>query len=167
MVLKLDLSKKKLFIPPHIQSFHFLHHKNVVPCADIYHVDGLHFLSTISQNLHFGTIEFMPSSMHHASILAGIQQQVINIYSNCGFTATWIFTDHAFEQLCTALASSDINLSVTATNDEQVPEIECFIHVIKDHHNFSHLPTSKHHENTSSPAYCSNTKFNYPTKWCF
>lgn len=36
---------------------------------------------------------------------------------------TWIFTNHAFEHLCTVLASSDINLSITATNDEQVPEI--------------------------------------------
>jgi len=34
-------------------------HKDVVLCADVCHVDGLHFLTLISNNLHFMTIEFL------------------------------------------------------------------------------------------------------------
>jgi hypothetical protein len=105
-----------------------MRHNRVTICADICHVDGLRFLTTISRNLHFGTIEYVPS-LEQSSIVRGIMQ-VINIYHRRGFVVDWIFTDRAFEHIRDKLPSG-VSLNVTAAN-EHVPEIERFIRVIKE-----------------------------------
>jgi hypothetical protein len=104
-------------------------HRIITLCADVCHVDGLRFLTTISRHLHFGSIEYMPS-LEHSHVLAAIRR-VISIYTSRGFTVRWLLTDRAFEHLRPALLELDVHLNVTAAN-EHVPEIERFIRVIKE-----------------------------------
>jgi hypothetical protein len=106
-----------------------LRHRNVTVCADICHVDGLRFLTTISRHLHFGTIELVPS-LEHSHVLFALKH-VIHLYNSRGFNVQWLLTDRAFEHLRPALTSLNVHLNTTSAN-EHVPEIERFIRVIKE-----------------------------------
>lgn len=104
-------------------------HRSIILCADVCHIDGMRFLTTVSRHLHFGTIEFVPS-LDHNVILAAVTN-VIDIYASRGFTVQWLLTDRAFEHLRHALTALQVTLNTTAAN-EHVPEIERFIRVIKE-----------------------------------
>lgn len=93
----------------------------------------MRFLTTISWNLHFGTIEFVPSLVDHEVVITATTH-VIKLYHNCGFNVQWILTDCEFEDVCPALTTlNNIMLNTTATANEHVPEFEQFIYVIKEH----------------------------------
>ena len=110
-------------IPPHIME----HHQNITYCADIFYVNGLTFLHTISRKLLFRTVQYIPNRTKE-TIQEGIDL-VTNLYNSRGFKVIAIHADYEFTPLKERVRPVDLNC--TAAN-EHVPEIERSVHTIKD-----------------------------------
>ena len=106
-------------------------HGTVTICADLFHVDGLLFLATISRNLNFLTVQRLPSGHVLREILPGLDS-VNNTYAPHGFTIAAMYADEEFSPLVNALYTlTGIRVNICATN-EHVPEIERAIRTIKE-----------------------------------
>ena len=105
-------------------------HKNVTLCFDIFFVDGLTFVATVSRSLHFLTVEHI-ASRAIKNVLTCIKR-VNNIYKARGFKVQMTHADEEFTSMRDPLLELDgIGLNIAATN-EHVPEIERAIRTIKE-----------------------------------
>ena len=100
-------------------------HQRVTIAIDIMYVNKIPFFTTISRDLHFGTIECLAN--RRVSTIVGKLRSVIRLYEHRGFRVTKILADHEFEPLCTEYPMLD-----TCARGEHVPEIERYIRTIKD-----------------------------------
>ena len=102
------------------------HQQQVTIAIDIMFINAIPFFMTISQNLHFGTVEVLPNRQE--ATIKNKLWGVIQLYEQCGFRLTSIMADPEFEPL--RVASPQLN---TCGADEHVPEIKRFIRTVKDH----------------------------------
>jgi hypothetical protein len=118
--------------------------KNVTLCADIFYVDQLKFLVTLSRNIHFGTVEFIINRKHD-TILQSLTNAV-NLYKYFKYKVMSLLTDSEFYGLRNQLLHQGVLLN-TAAAHEHVGDIERYIRVIKERVRaiittlpFSHFP---------------------------
>lgn len=124
--------------PPHVPS-HTLRpipsslleaHRLVTLCFDIFYVDGFTFLLTVSRNLHFITVEHIPTRNILNHVLPCLQR-VHNVYTARGFKITMAHADDEFPSLRHPLLELDnIGLNIAAAA-EHVPEAERAIRTVK------------------------------------
>ena len=113
-------------VPPTILQFH----SQVSLCVDIMFINKLPFLITISKNLRFGTIDFLPNRQE-PTILKSLRT-TIQMYHSRGFQVLECLGDPEFEPLRDALTHVAVSLN-TASAGEHVPDIERYIRTVKDH----------------------------------
>ena len=101
-------------------------HQDMVLSMDIMFVNKLLFLVTSSCNLHFSTVESLPN--HQVGTVTMCLKKVIRLYHHHGFHVTSITCDPEFEVLQPSFPM--LNCCVA---DEHMPEIEWYIHTLKDH----------------------------------
>ena len=118
--------------------------KNVTLCADIFYVDQLKFLVSLSRNLHFATVEHIINRKHE-TILEALTN-AINLYKYYEYKVMSLLTDSEFYGLRNQLLTQGVLLN-TAAAHEHVGDIERYIRVIKERVRaiittlpFSHFP---------------------------
>lgn len=105
-------------------------YKDVTLCIDIFYLDKLVVLATVSRNLLFITTDFIDNRKIHDTVYPRLVQ-VQKMYKARGFKITSIHADGEFSPLYDDLLALKILLN-TASADEHVPEIERLIRVIKE-----------------------------------
>jgi len=96
------------------------------------YVNGILFLITISRNIQFGSAQAPPDETYK-SIYISLHNR-IKIYMYYGFAVIHIPGDGQFETMDTSKIGQGITLNIV-TNNEHVPEVECYIRTIKDMYN--------------------------------
>jgi len=110
-------------LPMSIQTWH----KNITLCADIFFLNGIPFLHTISKDLYLRTVEELQSRSYKH--LLTCTQSVLEVYLARGFEIAYMRGDNEFE--CLRESIRPTNLEIVAKN-EHVPEIERSIRTIKE-----------------------------------
>ena len=95
--------------------------QHIVISGDIFFVNKIPFLTTISQTIHLTTVHYL-TDQKTSTILKGLTK-VAAIYTNQGFIVKCALIDGQFELLCEDLTLIGINLNVMAAN-EHIPLIE-------------------------------------------
>jgi Reverse transcriptase (RNA-dependent DNA polymerase) len=103
------------------------HHRNVTLCVDIFYVNQILFLHSISRKLKVRTVNYI-TSRHKPNILKEILE-IIELYRHRGFIVTNIHGDIEFE--CIIRDIPTVNFEITP-NDAHVPEVERSIRTIKE-----------------------------------
>ncbi len=106
--------------------FHRLH-QFVVLTADVMFVNGIAFLTTLSQKLRLGTAEQLPS--HTATQLSNSLTKIVRLYAHTGFIVCVIMMDQEFDKVKDACKMVEINTTVAC---KHVGEIKRFIRTIKE-----------------------------------
>ena len=109
-------------------------HKNIALCFDIFFMDGLAFVGTVSWSLHFlNTIEYIKRRTNiRMHVFQCLKRVINNIYKARGLQIAMTHADEEFMSLRHPLLElENIQLNITATN-EHVPEIERAIRTIKE-----------------------------------
>ena len=104
-------------------------YSDVTLACDVMRGNGIPFVVTISQDIHYGTAAVLPSMK--LNILESAVTGVMKSYMLQDFTVRQIFVDKQFEGLKNKMNNQVIVNVVSA--EEHVPEIEQFIRVIKEH----------------------------------
>ena len=104
-------------------------HRNVELCANIMYIQNMPFLTTISKNISYRTIKWIPDKT--TDTLMKAFDTVFRIYNRAGFVITKLHCDPEFRHLQTVMMDVDIELQLCAAQ-EHVPEIERSIRVIKE-----------------------------------
>ena len=114
-------------LPPDILSAHH----DLVLCADIFFVDKIPFLVTISRQLKFITGDRLPNREVRTIVSALLR--VFSLYHKRGFKITVCNMDNEFEPLQNVMLSrtGGVPLNICAP-DEHVPEVERAIRTIKE-----------------------------------
>ena len=109
----------------------FILHKNgtVTLDIDLFYVNRLGFLTSLSQNITFGTVQHV-LDRKATTILNGVMA-IIEHYLLRGFTVKVINADNEFEPLRKDLIKMGIATNITSAN-EHVPRIERRIRLIKE-----------------------------------
>eukprot|EP00984_Skeletonema_dohrnii_P033562 scaffold30483_cov78-Skeletonema_dohrnii-CCMP3373.AAC.1 len=102
--------------------------KFVTLVADVMFVNGLPFFVTLSRNIRFVTVQFVPRRT--AGDLGNVLKQVIMLYKRAGFICQTAIMDGEFEKLQAKLSDS-IVINTTSKN-EHVGEIENKIKDLKN-----------------------------------
>jgi hypothetical protein len=102
-------------------------HRKVTLCVDFFFVQELCFLHTISRNIGFRTVVFVPD--RSSKTIIHELTAVIHLYTNRGFTVCNIHGDNEFE--CARLALTPTHLNIVAA-DGHVGKIERSIRTIKE-----------------------------------
>ena len=105
-------------------------HRNITLCINIFFVDGLAFLGTISRNIRFVTIEHI-SSRHIKKHILPCLIRVRDLYRSRGFQLVMCHADDEFTSLRASLLALNVGINIAATN-EHVPEIERAICTLKE-----------------------------------
>jgi Reverse transcriptase (RNA-dependent DNA polymerase) len=103
------------------------HHKDITLCVDIFYVQKLMFLTTISQKIRFRTVTPIPDRSKK-TILKELGD-IIRLYNTRGFMVTAIHADNEFECIRYDILPSMLNI---VTADDHVGEIERSIRTIKE-----------------------------------
>ena len=106
-------------------------HKEVTLCIDFFFVDGITFLTTISRNIRFITVEFMHDRIIQKSVVPSITR-VVNLYKARGFQVKMIMADDEFKSMKNSVMNEHGILLNTTSANEHVPEIERTVRVIKE-----------------------------------
>ncbi len=126
-------------IPPEL----IMNHHNIVLCMDGMKINGVPFLTTVSRNIMYRTVEWIPDQ--HSKSYRSVLDNVFRIYNRAGFKITTIHCDNEFRPLMDEL--EDVyNVHMNYANpQEHVPEAERNIRVIKERFRaaFHRLPFSK------------------------
>jgi hypothetical protein len=93
-------------------------------CVDVMYVNTIPMLVTLSRNIHFGTVEALPSCSK-ANILKAIHN-VLRVYRGSGFKVQTALMDGEFATMEGDLMDDRVRINVTA-RDEHVSEIERYI----------------------------------------
>ena len=110
-------------VPPELMELH----SSITICVDIFFVQRIPFLTTISRKLKFWTVALLPNRKKE-SIFKELFK-VINLYQSTGFTIPDIHCDNEF--YCLENDLYPIQLNVTPA-DDHVGEIERSIRTIKE-----------------------------------
>jgi len=102
-------------------------HMDVELCVDIFFVQGLVMLHTVSRKIHFRTVEELPSRSYK-HILSGLQR-VFNLYLGRGFNVLVMRADLEFQSFHDTFLPTTLEL---ASKGEHVPEIERSIRTVKE-----------------------------------
>jgi hypothetical protein len=70
-------------------------HRNVTLCLDILYVDGLVFVATVSRNIHFITIECIPTRNIEKYVVPSFTK-AYNLYKSRGFSIKMVHADEEF-----------------------------------------------------------------------
>ena len=121
-------------VPPDILD----RHRDLVVSMDIFFINKIPFLLTMSRNLHFGTGEAIPNVR---TVLQAIQR-MLAIYHARGFRVTTIPADPEFQPLDGMIPGVSFNF---CAQGEHVPDIERYVHTVKDrvHSGYNNLPFSR------------------------
>jgi Reverse transcriptase (RNA-dependent DNA polymerase)/Zinc knuckle len=119
----------------HVESVKFIslpdyileHHKDITLCVDIFYVQKLMFLTTISRKVRFRTVT--PIADRSKKTILKELGDIIRIYSVRGFTVTNIHGDNEFECVRYDILPCALNI---VTADDHVGEIERSIRTIKE-----------------------------------
>ena len=103
-------------------------HKNVTLVADVMFVCGLPFMITLSRDIRFVTVQYIPNRT--AKMLCSALKDVLKLYNRAGFVVHAALMDNEFEPLTGSLLESTI-INTTAKN-EHVGEIERKIRHVKE-----------------------------------
>ena len=103
------------------------HHRNVTLCLDIFYVQGLAYLHTISRPIGFRTVA--PITDRNKATLLRETKAVLRLYHARGLTVRDIHSDHEFE--CLRADLRPIVMDVVPP-DSHVGEVERSIRTIKD-----------------------------------
>ena len=102
---------------------------NIMVSADVMHVNGIPFFVTRSCNIHFGTVDVLPSLQ--AVDIGVALHHVVNIYSHRGFQVTMALMDGAFAGLHDVCNQLQVTLNTTS-RDEHVGDVERYIRTVKE-----------------------------------
>ena len=100
-------------------------------CMDIFFVDQLIFMGTISRKVLFTTVA--QTEDHTYKTVLEVIIKTIRLYKIRRFVVEFLLTDDKFSELAVVLLKEGILLNGTAAN-EYVPEIERLIRTIKERH---------------------------------
>ena len=106
--------------------FHRLHHF-VTLVADIFYVNGVAFLMTLSRKIRLYTAEHVPTRTGDA--LADSLKKIIRIYARGGFMVNYILMDQEFDKIVDKMDLAIVN---TCGAREHVTDAERGIRTIKD-----------------------------------
>ena len=95
--------------------------QNVILTSDIFFVNWVPFLVTLSQNIRLTTTHYLKNCK--PSTIAAALDQTMAIYAKLGFKVVQILMDGEFEPLHNDLNQASINLNITVAN-EHVPQID-------------------------------------------
>ena len=112
-------------VPPSILT----HYRKITLCIDLFYVDKIIFLATISRKILFTTVENI-ANRKLPTIYTSIEK-VVHIYRARGFRVHFVLSDNEFKGLRADILRLKIYLNCAAAN-EHVPEIERAIRVIKE-----------------------------------
>ncbi len=101
--------------------------KAVTLAADVFFVDGIAFLITVSRRIKFMTTEHLPVRMGMS--LSKHLQQVLLVYGQAGFRVRSILMDGEFEKVKGLMPTVECN---TTAAKEHVSEVECSIKMVKE-----------------------------------
>ena len=124
---------KRIIIPTYLPSgipddvLHTI--QQVILSSDIFYVDQLKFLVTLSRKLHFATVKYITVRKHDTIFEA--LENTISLYAYFKFKVCTLLTDSKYVGLKNRLLCLGVLLNLSATH-EHVGEIECFICVIKE-----------------------------------
>ena len=106
-------------------------YREITLSVDVFHVNGVRFLVTISRHLSFRTVRAL-NNMRKSTLLNAIKT-TIGTYESRGFTVKTIAADNQFECLRDDLMglNNPVNLNTTAT-DEHEPFIERSNRTVKE-----------------------------------
>ena len=90
--------------------FHRLHHV-VTLVADVYFVDGVAFLMTLSRRIRLTTVEHIPG--RRARVLADSLKKIIRIYARCGFMVNLILMGQEFDDIVDRIGMAIVNKCAT------------------------------------------------------
>ena len=103
------------------------HHSTVTLCVDIFFVQGLGYLHTISRNIGYRTV--VPIANRGVPTLLPKLRSVLRLYEARGFRVSDIHADREFECLHSSLLPVELN---TVAPDSHVGEVERSIRTIKE-----------------------------------
>jgi hypothetical protein len=116
--------------------------KAVTLAADMFFVDGIAFLITVSRRIKFMTTKHLP--IRTATSLSKHLQPVILVYGRAGFRVRSILMDGEFEKVKGLMPTVECN---TTAAKEHVSEAECSIRMVKEQTRgfmmtllFTHIP---------------------------
>ena len=104
-------------------------YSNIMLSADIMHVNGIPFFVTQSHQIHFGTVDVLPSLQ--ATDIGTALRRVLNIYARGGFQVTTALTEGAFAGLHDICNQLHVTLNTTS-RDEHVGDVERYIRTKKE-----------------------------------
>jgi hypothetical protein len=110
--------------------------KELTVAADLMFVNGLPFVTSISRNVKFTTIEYVTSKSEPNLIKSLLK--IVSLYKAKGFNPSTALMDREFECIRLQLLSHGVNLNTTATSDH-VPDIERQIRFIKERARALHI----------------------------
>ena len=105
--------------------------EKLVLCGDIFFVDGIPFLLTVTRKIGFMMIEMLQNRKLNESILPTLQR-MIRAYVKRGAQVKVLMTDNEFESIGSTLEEENgVRLNISSAN-EHVPEVERNIRYIKE-----------------------------------
>ena len=104
-----------------------LANKHLTLAADVFFVDGIPFLLTLSRRVKFVTAEHCP--VRTAVALSNHMKKVLRVYNRAGFTVRYVLMDGEFEKVKAQLPSIVCN---TTAAKEHVAEAERQIRTVKE-----------------------------------
>ena len=110
-------------VPPDILD----RHHDLVVSIDIFFINKIPFLLTTSHNLHFGTVEAIPSRQVD-TVLKAIKR-MLSIYHTRGFRGQTIPADPEFQPLDGLIPGVSFNF---CAQGEHIPDIERYVCTVKD-----------------------------------
>jgi hypothetical protein len=99
----------------------------VVITADVIFVNGIAFLTTLSQKLQLSTVKQLP--LRTVTQLSNSLTKIVRLYARAGFIVCVIMMDQEFNKVEDACNMVEIN---TTAAREHVGKIKCFIRTIKE-----------------------------------
>ena len=106
-------------------------HQGIELCADVLYIDGVTFLTTISKNLKFITIRYIPNR-EKETLLEALDKTFV-LYNNAGFEIKEFFADPEFECVRDELEDPENGIIVNiGAAGEHEPNIERCHRVIKE-----------------------------------
>lgn len=101
-------------------------HKNITLTADVFFVNGIPFLLTLSRQVRFITVQHVPH--RSAGELANSIKLTLQKYGAAGFLVPIVLMDGEFDKVCDKLPNTVVN---TTAAREHVMEIERMIQTVK------------------------------------
>ena len=104
-------------------------HQGIILYADIFYINGIAFLLTISKAIQYLTIIYMKN--REKKTLMKSVDEAFALYNNAGFVIKSFHADNEFECIKPELEANDIDVNICAA-DEHVPQAERAIRLVKE-----------------------------------